>query len=277
MRTEMMRIAVVYLFMALAQFSFAVDWVGLEDSNHISGPKITADDLRGKIVLVDLWGVNCPPCLKLLPELASYSKSFSHKPFVLIGSHCQNADFDEIRNVASRAGVRYSIYQNLHSSVEPDNGGTIPFFYVLNRSGNVIYSGRDLKAAIEEAVTAFSSIGIIPENLVSQVQLRKYKTISKRFTLGKNISAVMRKVEKDKTHKNKEIADEANRISESVSRAKASIEEELEYLVQSDPARAAQVISKYMSTWPEDGKKKYADLLKELSLKTGKKKNKVGR
>jgi len=272
-----MKIAIACVFAALAHLAFALEWVGLEDGNHIYGPKVAPEDLKGKIVMVDLFGVDCPPCLRILPELAQYGKSFSHKPFVIIGSHRQNADFAEVRNVLSRAGVKYSVYQNLRSSAEPDSDGTIPFIYVLDRSGKVIYSGRDLKAAIEEAVTAFSAIGMIPENLVSSVQLRKYKTMSKRFVLGKNISSVMKKIEKDKSHKNEAVAEEARRISQSVARAKSAIEEELKYLVETDPALAAQVIAKYMKTWPEEGRRKYADLSKELQSKSGEKKSKVRR
>ena len=42
---------------------------GLSDSSYITGPKITDKDLRGKVVLIEFWGLNCPPCRASLPHM----------------------------------------------------------------------------------------------------------------------------------------------------------------------------------------------------------------
>ena len=67
----------------------AVSWKGLGESNWYSGPKITEADLAGKVVMVDKWGVFCPPCRALLPKMQEVWQSFKGKNFVLIGGHCQ--------------------------------------------------------------------------------------------------------------------------------------------------------------------------------------------
>ena len=47
----------------------AVAWKNLDEASHYSGPKLTEADLAGKVVLVDCWGVRCPPCRALLPRM----------------------------------------------------------------------------------------------------------------------------------------------------------------------------------------------------------------
>ena len=50
------------LFAALAAATaLAVDWRNLDEEHHLGGRKTSKGYLRGKVVLVDRWGVNCPP------------------------------------------------------------------------------------------------------------------------------------------------------------------------------------------------------------------------
>ena len=52
-----------------ASVAGAVEWQGLSASNWYSGRKLSQPDLMGKVVLVDMWGVDCGPCRALLPKM----------------------------------------------------------------------------------------------------------------------------------------------------------------------------------------------------------------
>src|SRR5205823_6343624 len=41
----------------------------LDIGEHIRGPNLGVKDFVGKVVLVDLWGVQCGPCIAQMPEL----------------------------------------------------------------------------------------------------------------------------------------------------------------------------------------------------------------
>ena len=53
--------------------SFAFDI----DMADISGGSIRLQDLRGKVVIVDLWGTWCGPCRRVIPHLVKLQKSHS--------------------------------------------------------------------------------------------------------------------------------------------------------------------------------------------------------
>ena len=87
-------------FAAIAAFSVlslnAATWQGFTDSGHYSGPKITEADLAGKVVMIDQWGINCPPCRALLPAMQKLWNANKSKPFILVGAHCQGHKPDEV-------------------------------------------------------------------------------------------------------------------------------------------------------------------------------------
>ena len=42
------------------------------------------DDLRGKVVLLNLWATWCPPCVEEMPTLEALSKKMTGRDFVLL-------------------------------------------------------------------------------------------------------------------------------------------------------------------------------------------------
>ncbi|MCX7426402.1 MAG: TlpA disulfide reductase family protein [Planctomycetia bacterium] len=62
------------------------------------GSAVTLDDLRGKVVLVNLWATWCPPCRMELPELAALAKDLSDEPdFRLLAVVCDEGDAGSVR------------------------------------------------------------------------------------------------------------------------------------------------------------------------------------
>ncbi|MFL6260083.1 MAG: redoxin family protein [Thermoanaerobaculia bacterium] len=50
----------------------------------LSGEYLTAEDLRGKVLLLDFWGTWCPPCVASVPSLRSLSHRLKDDPFKLV-------------------------------------------------------------------------------------------------------------------------------------------------------------------------------------------------
>ncbi|HEX7261309.1 MAG TPA: hypothetical protein VF258_05800, partial [Luteolibacter sp.] len=54
------------------------------------------DALTGKVVVVEEWGVNCPPCIASLPSLARMAKSGEKKGLVVVGLERQQSPKETI-------------------------------------------------------------------------------------------------------------------------------------------------------------------------------------
>ena len=49
------------------------------------GKKVSLEDYRGKVVLLDFWGTWCEPCVAEIPELRKLAKALEGEDFVLVG------------------------------------------------------------------------------------------------------------------------------------------------------------------------------------------------
>ena len=147
----------VALGLALTSFS-AAEWKNLNEDHHLAGRKTSAGYLRGKVVLVDRWGVKCPPCRKLLPEVEHIWQSFKTKPFVVLGGHVAGwGDKDGVAALVKENGLTYPIYEDAGLADEP-GFDAIPFLYVVDETGKVLYRGHDIKKATEVVVTALTDL-----------------------------------------------------------------------------------------------------------------------
>ena len=56
---------------------------------HNSGP-MTMDELRGKVVILDFWGVWCVPCIKAIPKLERLQRELGGDGLRIIAIHTPN-------------------------------------------------------------------------------------------------------------------------------------------------------------------------------------------
>lgn len=74
---------------ALFPFSF--------DLETVDGQRVKLEDLKGKVVLVDVWGTWCPPCRKAIPHLVELQKKYGEKGLQVVGLNWEHVGADEAK------------------------------------------------------------------------------------------------------------------------------------------------------------------------------------
>ncbi len=110
-------------------------------------------ELTGKVVVVEEWGVNCPPCIASLPDLAKMAKSGEKKGLVVVGLERQNSPKEAILKVLKSARVEYPV---MSGGSAPGNTGGIPHVCVFDITGKLVFSGsphdEDFGRAVKKAM-----------------------------------------------------------------------------------------------------------------------------
>ncbi len=89
----------------LPSLSGAVQW--------LNSPPLTAEALKGKVVLVDFWTYSCINCLRTLPYLKAWAAKYHDQGLVVIGVHAPEFAFErDVGNVTAamkKLGITYPV------------------------------------------------------------------------------------------------------------------------------------------------------------------------
>ncbi|CAI1731568.1 thiol-disulfide oxidoreductase [Serratia quinivorans] len=116
--------------------SGAVQW--------LNSPPLTAESLRGKVVLVDFWTYSCINCLRTLPYVKAWAEKYRDQRLVVIGVHAPEFAFErDIGNVtkeAKKLGIDYPIaIDNNYSIWRAFNNQYWPAHYFIDATGHIRY------------------------------------------------------------------------------------------------------------------------------------------
>ena len=79
----------------------------------LNSPALTAADLRGKVVLIDVWTYTCINWLRTLPYVRAWAEKYKNQGLVVIGVHSPEFEFeknvDNVRRAAKDMNVNYPI------------------------------------------------------------------------------------------------------------------------------------------------------------------------
>lgn len=103
----------------------------------LDGTKITLSDLRGKIVVINLWATWCPPCRAEMPALENAYKQYKDSGVVVLGLNVTNQDSEsKVPRFVDEFGLTFPILLDRDGSVSAlYQLRGLPTTYFVNRAG----------------------------------------------------------------------------------------------------------------------------------------------
>lgn len=110
----------------------------------INSPPLDIQNLKGKVVLIDFWTYSCINCLRSLPYLNYWYKTYHEKGLVIIGVHSPEFDFEAKLNNVSHAvqqnQIQYPVaLDNEFATWTNFSNHYWPAHYLINKEGKVVY------------------------------------------------------------------------------------------------------------------------------------------
>lgn len=118
-----------------------------------NGKKMSLKDLKGKVVLVNLWATWCGPCIREMPDLSKISEELKNKDFMLLGLNIfQQSGSKKVEDFLKTNPVSYVVLdgnQEVVDAFSEANGANIeavPTTFIIDKDGKIaetIIGGRD--------------------------------------------------------------------------------------------------------------------------------------
>ncbi|MDA0591252.1 MAG: TlpA disulfide reductase family protein [Planctomycetota bacterium] len=127
--------------------------------NDTKGEPIDLASMKGKVVLVDFWATNCPPCIEEFPNIKAIYSELHDDGFEIVGVSLDgDASLVESFTGQMKMPWRQIVDETTVEGLRKNwHVRTIPSLYIVDRSGKVSQcdvKGRDLQTTIEKLVKA---------------------------------------------------------------------------------------------------------------------------
>ncbi|CAI8820359.1 cytochrome c biogenesis protein CcmG, thiol:disulfide interchange protein DsbE [Pseudomonas sp. IT-347P] len=122
---------------AMPSLAGAVQW--------LNSPELSAESLRGKVVLVDFWTYDCINCQHTLPYVKEWAKKYEKDGLVVIGVHTPEYGYeriiDNVREQVKKLGITYPVaIDNNYAIWRNFDNQYWPAHYLIDAKGQVRYS-----------------------------------------------------------------------------------------------------------------------------------------
>ncbi|MFV0332592.1 MAG: cytochrome c biogenesis protein DipZ [Tropicimonas sp.] len=145
----------------------------------LNSAPLTAEDLKGKVVLIDFWTYSCINCLRAIPYVRAWAEKYADQGLVVIGVHAPEFAFERNIGNVKRAIAK----QRIAYPVAVDNGYAIwrayqnqywPAHYFIDAEGRIRHhhfgeggydeSERVIQQLLAEAGQSGVASGIVSVN-----------------------------------------------------------------------------------------------------------------
>ncbi|TSD77031.1 cytochrome c biogenesis protein DipZ [Pseudomonas sp. KBS0710] len=110
----------------------------------LNSPPLSAEALKGKVVLVDFWTYSCINCLRTLPYVKAWADKYKDQGLVVIGVHAPEFAFERDVNNVTKAmkdlGITYPVaIDNNYKIWRAFNNQYWPAHYFADAKGQIRY------------------------------------------------------------------------------------------------------------------------------------------
>jgi cytochrome c-type biogenesis protein len=107
----------------------------------LAGDSVALADLRGEVVLLNVWATWCVPCRKEAPELEALHQAHAADGLRVVGVTVDNrAAETQIRDFVERYGMTYTVWWDPDgTAIDTFGAAGVPLTVLLDRDGEIAW------------------------------------------------------------------------------------------------------------------------------------------
>jgi len=199
------------------EFNLDFQLSSLNPGRTVLGDVWTVETLTNHIVLVEIWGINCGPCLASIPQMTKLQKEYGDKGLVVIGLQCQDFGDDAVKATASQKGAEYTVTNG--GTIKGYQGGGIPHCYLFDSTGRCVFRGSPTQ--VEGALMMEKlkeAVANSPLAALGDRELKKLNSLAQAMKAGMLPAQVLTKAKTLALDPDPETAEEAKFLVEALNK-----------------------------------------------------------
>ena len=167
-------------------FKVAPDLVGI--AHHLNTtPEELTEEIKGKVVLYDIWTYSCINCIRTLPHITAWDEKYSDQGLLIVGIHSPEFEFEKdpknVELAIDKHGIEYPVVMdNNMQTWKAFENNYWPRKYIADHEGYLRYDHigeggyQETEKIIQQLLQERSaSLGIDMESTVSLVDIEEFE------------------------------------------------------------------------------------------------------
>ena len=108
-------------------------------TTNIRNEKVDLNQYKGRVILLDFWGVWCPPCRKMLPVLEELNTEYKAKGVSIIGVHVVSGFRGNAftQKFARRYKLKYPVWVSTRDIEKRYHVKSYPTMIIIDKKGQI--------------------------------------------------------------------------------------------------------------------------------------------
>lgn len=155
----------------------------------------TPEDFKGKVVVIDRWGIGSVACRNFMPELVKLHRRYSKKGLFVVGIEVQSGPWKQVNELLDDERVEFPVVSGGRTPVK---SGFVPFALVFGVDGKLDWAGNPTQGGFVDAIRdALKEVEEEDDSLLARVEAPLVGSRSWTNTDGRTIEAAVLRVEGD--------------------------------------------------------------------------------
>ena len=161
---------------SLRDYGKAPEFTGV--TNWLNSKPLTLASLHGRVVLIDFWTYTCINCIRTLPHLTAWDRTYRKDGLTIVGVHSPEFSFEKdtsnVKRAIAQDGIEYPVAQDNDLATWGAWGNEYwPAEYLIDARGHVRHvnfgegkydeTEQAIRSLLEEAGTAKLGAGARPD------------------------------------------------------------------------------------------------------------------
>ncbi|MEA3346635.1 MAG: redoxin domain-containing protein [Candidatus Auribacterota bacterium] len=105
----------------------------------LEGKSLRLSDFEDKVIILDFWATNCPPCRKGIPDFIKLYNKYRDKGLVIIGVSLDRGNVEKVKRFCQNKGVNYPVAIGNYEVTESYGGiRYIPTTFIIDKNKNIV-------------------------------------------------------------------------------------------------------------------------------------------